>query len=323
MHMRHKRIVTKQEGAGPRTLPGPAPSRFKPLSQPPRSCSKHRPEPSASTRSRRGRSPAMTLRNGSTWAWSASRDYGSQARWVLLFEGITLGEMPHDGQKTERCADKARVGAGSGFRCGETYPETRICYPTLLGRLNAPSRHCASLAFLVTNTGTTRKSHALRPVTRTRRRKQGTEVCSRQCGALSRCQRKRAFVPCSLERQQASATDGTRTNGKRLRQREHATTACARAASYSKYLAAPTGMHWRIRPTNSVSSKSMPWSNQWRVQPAQPFEKKSRQNPVSPSSSTPCTRTRAPNASHSARCITRYRLFTSWEVKALRRNVLR
>ena len=109
-------------------------------------------EPSASTRSRRGRSPAMTLRNGSTWAWSASRDYGSQARWVLLFEGVTLGEMPHDGQKTERCADKARVGAGSGFRCGETYPETRICYPTLLGRLNAPSRHCASLAFLVTNT---------------------------------------------------------------------------------------------------------------------------------------------------------------------------
>ena len=36
-------------------------------------------------------------------------------------------------KKTERCADKARVGAGSGFRCGETYPETRICYPTLLG----------------------------------------------------------------------------------------------------------------------------------------------------------------------------------------------
>ena len=41
----------------------------------------------------------MTLRNGSTWAWSASQDYRPQARWVLLFEGITLGKMPQDGQK--------------------------------------------------------------------------------------------------------------------------------------------------------------------------------------------------------------------------------
>lgn len=282
MHVRHKRIGTKQEGAGPGTLPGPAPSRFKPLSQPPRSCTKHRFGASASARSRRGRGHAMTLRNGSTWAWSASQDYRPQARWVLLFEGITLGKMPQDGQKTEHCADKARVRAGSGFRCGETYPE-----PASAAKLCSDDQtHHPAIAHLSPFWPRTqqiaRKSHALRPATRTRKRKQGTEVCSRQCGALSRCQRKRAFVPCSLERQQASATDGTRTNGKRLRQREHATTACARAASYSKYLAAPTGMHWRIRPTNSVSSKSIPWSNQWRVQPAQPFEKKSRQNPVFP-----------------------------------------
>ena len=97
MHMRHKRIATKQEGAGPGTLPGPAPSRLC-LYRGARSCIKHRLGASASARSRRGRSPAMTLRNGSTWAWSASRDYGSQARWVLLFEDITLGKMPHDGQ---------------------------------------------------------------------------------------------------------------------------------------------------------------------------------------------------------------------------------
>ena len=55
-----------------------------------------------------------------------------------------------------------------------------------------------------------------------------------------------------------------------------------RRAGYSKNLAIPTGMHWRMRPTSSASSKSMPWSNQWRVQPAQPFEKNSRQNSVSP-----------------------------------------
>ena len=138
-----------------------------------------------------------------------------------------------------------------------------------------------------------RKSRTLRPATRTRRRKQGTEGCSRQCAALPRCQRERAFAPVPLSgskhprrteraRTASACGNGTPDNGKRLRQREHATTACARAASYSKYLATPTGMHWRIRPISSASSKSMPWSNQWRVQPAQPFEKKSRQTPFPP-----------------------------------------
>ena len=244
--MRHKRIVTKQEGAGPGTLPGPAPSRFKPLSQPPRSCTKHRLGASISARSRRGRSPAMTLRNGSTWAWSASRDYGSQARWVLLFEDITLGKMPHDGQKTERCTDKARVGAGSGFRCGETYPETSICCPTLLGRSNAPSRHCTSLAFLATNTADSPKEPRLAPGNANAEAQTGGR--RRAHGNAPRSQDANVNAPLSsvsLERRQAPAATGR-----------------ARAASYSKYLAAPTGMHWRIRPTSSASSKSMPWSNQ-------------------------------------------------------------
>lgn len=173
MHVRHKRIVTKQEGAGPGTLPGPAPSRFKPLSQPPRSCTKHRFGASASARSRRGRAHAMTLRNGSTWAWSASQDYRPQARWVLLFEGITLGKMPQDGQKTEHCADKARVRAGSGFRCGETYPE-----PASAAKLCSDDQtHHPAIAHLSPFWPRTqqiaRKSHALRPATRTRKRKQG------------------------------------------------------------------------------------------------------------------------------------------------------
>ena len=213
--------------------------------------------------------------------------------------------MPHDGQKTERCADKARVGAGSGFRCGETYPETSICCPTLLGRSNAPSRHYTSLALLATNTADSPKEPHLAPGNA------DAEAQTGSGGALTAMRhapkmptRTRLCPPCPLSVQASAATGRART------------------ASYSKYLAAH-GMHWRIRPISSASSKSMPWSNQWRVQPAQPFEKKSRQNPVSPSSSTPCTRTRAPNASRSARCITRYKLFTSWEVKALRRNVLR
>ena len=72
------------------------------------------------------------------------------------------------------------------------------------------------------------------------------------------------------------------TNRGRRQQHAPAATERPRRAGYSKNLATPTGMHWRMRPTSSASSKSMPWSNQWRVQPAQPFEKKSRQNPVSP-----------------------------------------
>ena len=87
-----------------------------------------------------------------------------------------------------------------------------------------------------------RKSHALRPAMRTR-------LCP----------------PCPL------------SGDKHPRRRD-----ASRATSYSKYLAAPTGMHWRMRPTSSASSKSIPWSNQWRVQPAQPFEKKSRQTPFPP-----------------------------------------
>lgn len=166
MHMRHKRIVAKQEGAGPGTLPGPALSRFKPLSQPPRPCTKHRLGASISARSRRGRSSAMTLRNESTWEWSASRNYGSQARWVLLFEGITLGKMPHDGQKTERCADKARVRAGSGFRGGETYPE-----PASAAKLCSDDQtHHPAIAHLSPFWPRTqqiaRKSRTLRPATR-------------------------------------------------------------------------------------------------------------------------------------------------------------
>lgn len=100
-----------------------------------------------------------------------------------------------------------------------------------------------------------------------RRRQSAPDIAraKRAVEMLARSARERTSVPCSRG---ASATQ--------------ATTERPRRAGYSKNLATPTGMHWRMRPTNSTSSKSMPRSNQWRVQPAQPFEKKSRQNPVSP-----------------------------------------
>lgn len=143
---------------------------------------------------------------------------------------------------------------------------TRICCQTLLGRSNAPSRHCTSLAFLATNTADSPKEPHLAPGNANAEAQTGGRRCAH--GNAPRSQDANANAPLSsvsLERRQASAATGR-----------------ARTASYSKYLAAPTGMHWRIRPISSASSKSMPWSNQWRVQPAQPFEKKSRQNHVPP-----------------------------------------
>lgn len=108
---------------------------------------------------------------------------------------LRLAKCREMDKKTERCADKARVGAGSGFRYGETYPETRICCQTLLGRSNAPSRHCTSLAFLATSTADSPKEPRLAPGNANAEAQTGgAEVCSRQCAALPRCQRERAFV---------------------------------------------------------------------------------------------------------------------------------
>ena len=102
-----------------------------------------------------------------------------------------------------------------------------------------------------------RKSHTLRPVTRTRKRKQGTEMRSQQCAAFPRCQRERAFVPCPLsggKRPRQRNARAARTRGDASPRQRHA----HGRASYSKNLATPTGMHSRMRPTSSASSKSMP-----------------------------------------------------------------
>lgn len=123
-------------------------------------------------------------------------------------------------KKTKRCADKARVGAGSGIRCGETYPETHICCPTLLGRSNAPSRHCASLAFLATNTADSPKEPHLAPGNANAEAQTGDGGVFTAMRRAPKMPTRTRLCPCSLERQQASAADGTRTNGKRLRQRD-------------------------------------------------------------------------------------------------------
>lgn len=150
-----------------------------------------------------------------------------------------------------------------------------------------PPLHISRL--LATNTADSPKEPRLAPGNANAEAQTGGRRCAH--GNAPRSQDVNANAPLpsvSLERRQASAATGrartasTRDNANVRQRQASAATGRARAASYSKYLATPTGMHWRMRPTSSASSKSMPWSNQWRVQPAQPFEKKSKQNPVPP-----------------------------------------
>lgn len=70
-----------------------------------------------------------------------------------------------------------------------------------------------------------RKSHTLRPVTRTRKRKQGTEMRPQQCAAFPRCQRERAFVPCPLsgdKRPRQRNARAARTRGDASPRQRHA-----------------------------------------------------------------------------------------------------
>ena len=240
--------------------------------------------------------------------------------------------MPRGGQKTERCADEARIGTESGLCYGETYLETSICCPILLGCAMSRPAIAHLSPFWPRALQIARKRHTWHPATQAQGVNRGRVNRGRRCvhGDAPRCRKGNVNAPPPAARfpvairwqrrmeesylpellllarnihqvqllvklrhaptfESGHGRSLVLSSTNRGRITEH-----PRRASYSKNLATPTGMHWRMRPTSSA------FSNQWRVQPAQPFEKNSRQNSVSPSSSAPCTRTRAPNASRSA-----------------------
>lgn len=86
------------------------------------------------------------------------RPKANRARRTQPFEGNTLGKIPRDGQKTERCTDTTQIGAESGSRCDEANLERRICRATAEGYPIEPSCSCASLPFSATSTADTPKA---------------------------------------------------------------------------------------------------------------------------------------------------------------------
>ena len=166
----------------------------------------------------------MTLRSRSTWACSASRDYGSQARWVLLFEGITLGKMPHDGQKTSVALIRHESGQDPASDAAKPIPK-----PASAAKLCSDDQtHHPAIAhlspFWPRAQQIARKSHALRPATRTRKRKQGDGgVLTAMHRAPKRPTRTRLCPPCPLSggkhprRRDARERPATRNTSQPLR----------------------------------------------------------------------------------------------------------
>ena len=173
MHVRHKRIVTKQEGAGPGTLPGPAPNRLR--------LYRSRPGHAPSI----GSVPAPRLRAGAgdlmPWPCGTNRPGRNRLRETTghrldgccFSRALRLAKCRMMDKKPSVALIRHESGQDPASDAAKPIPK-----PASAAQLCSDDQtHHPAIAhlsyFWPRTQQIARKSHALRPATRTRKRKQG------------------------------------------------------------------------------------------------------------------------------------------------------
>lgn len=173
MHVRHKRIATKQEGAGPRTLPGPALSRL---------CL-HRGRPGLASSIGSVPAPRLGASVGDLMPWPCGtirpgrnrlrETTGHRLDGCCFSRALRLAKCRMMDKKPSVALIRHKSGQDPASDAAKPIPK-----PASAAQLCSDDQtHHPAIAhlshFWPRTQQIARKSHALRPATRTRKRKQG------------------------------------------------------------------------------------------------------------------------------------------------------